>query len=375
MILAGYEFMNEKPFTNVYLTGIVRDKQGRKMSKSLGNSPDPLELITKYSADGVRVGMLLASPAGNDLLFDESLCEQGRNFANKIWNAFRLIKGWTTSDQKQSNSDKISIAWFRARFNEQLDIINDHYSKYRMNDALMASYKLIWDDFCSWYLEMIKPEFIDGTAVPVCKETLKQTVEFFEDILKVIHPWMPFISEELWHLLNDRKPNECLIVTSWPTYTVPDKKLLSGFEIASEIVQQIRNTRKQKNISPKEALPLFVKKDSAFDTRFNDTIVRLSNLSRFENTEEKPLNALSLLVKQYEFYLPLSGAIDAGAEKDRLRKELEYNQGFLKSVQAKLANERFVSNAKPEILENEKKKQADAESKIKSIEKQIESLN
>ena len=375
MILAGYEFMNEKPFTNVYLTGIVRDKQGRKMSKSLGNSPDPLDLITKYSADGVRVGMLLASPAGNDLLFDESLCEQGRNFANKIWNAFRLIKGWTTSEEKQSDSDKISIAWFRARFNEQLDIINDHYSKYRMNDALMASYKLIWDDFCSWYLEMIKPEFIDGTAVPVCKETLKQTVGFFEDILKVIHPWMPFISEELWHLLNDRKPNECLIVTSWPTYTVPDKKLLSGFEVASEIVQQIRNTRKQKNISPKEALPLFVKKDSAFDTRFNDTIIRLSNLSSFENAEEKPLNALSLLVKQFEFYLPLSGAIDAGAEKDRLRKELEYNQGFLKSVQAKLANERFVSNAKPEILENEKKKQADAESKIKSIEKQIESLN
>ncbi len=375
MVLAGYEYMQEKPFSNVYLTGIVRDKQGRKMSKSLGNSPDPLDLITKYSADGVRVGMLLASPAGNDLLFDESHCEQGRNFANKIWNAFRLIKGWSTNDQKQSNSDKISIEWFRARFNEQLDIINDHYSKYRMSDALMASYKLIWDDFCSWYLEMIKPEFIDGNAAPVCKETLEATINFFEEILKVIHPWMPFISEELWHLLKERKAGECLIVTPWPVYSSPDKKLLSGFEIASEIVQQIRNIRQQKNISPRDPLQLFVKKDSAFDSRFNDTIVRLSNLSRFENTEEKPANALSLLVKQFEFYLPLTGAIDIEAEKDRLGKELEYNKGFLKSVQAKLANERFVSNAKPEIFENEKKKQADAEAKIKSIEQQIASLN
>ena len=236
-------------------------------------------------------------------------------------------------------------------------IINDHYLKYRMSDALMASYKLIWDDFCSWYLEMIKPEFIDGNAAPVCKETLEATIGFFEEILKVIHPWMPFISEELWHLLKERKAKECLIVTPWPVYSSPDKKLLSGFEIASEIVQQIRNLRQQKNISPKDPLQLFVKKDSSFDSRFNDTIVRLSNLSRFEITEDKPANALSLLVKQFEFYLPLTGAIDTEAEKDRLRKELEYNKGFLKSVQAKLANERFVSNAKPEILENEKKKQ------------------
>jgi valyl-tRNA synthetase len=375
MILAGYEYMHEKPFTNVYLTGIVRDKQGRKMSKSLGNSPDPLELIKKYSADGVRVGMLLASPAGNDLLFDESLCEQGRNFANKIWNAFRLIKGWNAGDQKQSNRDKIAIEWFRSRFNEQLEIINDHYSKYRMSDALMASYKLIWDDFCAWYLEMIKPDFIEGNPSPVSKETLETTIAFFEDILKVIHPWMPFISEELWHLLKDRKPSECMIVADWPTSKVPDSKLLAGFDIASELIQQIRNIRKQKNISPKESLRLFIKKDSSFDDRFNENIIRLSNLSTFENTIEKPLNAISILVKQFEFYLPLLGAIDAGAEKERLTKELEYNKGFLKSVQSKLANERFVSNAKPEIIENEKKKMADAEAKIKSIEQQIESLN
>ena len=375
MIIAGYEYMDKKPFTNVYLTGIVRDKQGRKMSKSLGNSPDPLELITKYSADGVRVGMLFASPAGNDLPFDESLCEQGRNFANKIWNAFRLVKGWSTHNEKQTESDKIAIDWFRSRFNEQLEIINDHYSKYRVSDALMASYKLIWDDFCSWYLEMIKPEFIEGNAAPICSKTLEATIEIFEDLLKIIHPWMPFISEELWHLLKDRKERDCIIVAEWPTIESYDKKLLSGFTIASEIIQQIRNTRQQKNISPKESLTLFVKKDSKFDDTFTSIISKLANLSKYEQIEMKPDNSLSFLINQFEFYLPFSSAIDAGEEKDRLITELEYNKGFLKSVQSKLANERFVSNAKPEVVENEKKKQADAEAKISAIEEQLSLLN
>ncbi len=374
MIIAGYEYMDEKPFSNVYLTGIVRDKQGRKMSKSLGNSPDPIDLMKKYSADGVRVGMLLASPAGNDLLFDESLCEQGRNFANKIWNAFRLVKGWSVHNNKQSESDKISIEWFRSRFNEQLEIINDHYSKHRMSDALMSSYKLIWDDFCAWYLEMVKPEFIEGNPSPISKETLDATVVFFEDLLKVIHPWMPFISEELWHLLKERKPKECLIVAEWPKSPDYDKKLLDGFAIASEAIQQIRNVRKQKNISPKDGLDLFIKKDPAYDSRFNVIISRLANIQTITMDVQKPENASSFLINQFEFSLPLHGAIDADAEKERLSKELEYNMGFLKSVQSKLANERFISNAKPEAIENERKKLTDAEAKIKAIKEQILSL-
>jgi valyl-tRNA synthetase len=373
MIIAGYEYMNEKPFSNVYLTGIVRDKLGRKMSKSLGNSPDPLDLMKKYTADGVRVGMLLSSPAGNDLLFDESLCEQGRNFTNKLWNAFRLIKGWIPGDVEQSEAEKISIEWFRSRFNEQLEIINDHYVKYRMSDALMASYKLIWDDFCSWYLEMVKPEFIDGVAKPMNHKTLEATTEFFESILRVIHPWMPFISEELWHLIKERKAKECLIVAAWPKVIAPDKKLLNGFSVAMEVIQQIRNIRKQKNISPKESLELFMKKDAAFNPQFNSVIMRLCNLKNF-SIAEKPANAFSFLINQFEFYLPLSGSIDVNAERERLKKELEYNQGFLKSVQSKLANERFIANAKPEVLANEKKKLADAESKIRAIEEQLGQL-
>jgi valyl-tRNA synthetase len=374
MIIAGYEYMNEKPFSNVYLTGIVRDKLGRKMSKSLGNSPDPLDLIKKYSADGVRVGMLLSSPAGNDLLFDESLCEQGRNFANKIWNAFRLVKGWTTNEEPQPKSEIISIEWFRSRLQEQLEIINDHYSKYRMSDALMASYKLIWDDFCSWYLEMIKPEFIEGNAMPVSKKTYDATLSFFEDILKIIHPWMPFISEELWHLIKERNEKDCLIIAKWPDSKSPDRKLLSGFTVASEIVQQVRNIRKQKNISPKESLSILMKDDVAFDSSYNDVVRKLANLANISVAERKPENAFSFLIKQFEFYVPFSAGINADEEKERLTKELEYNKGFLKSVQSKLANERFVANAKPEVVENEKKKQSDAEAKIRSIEEQLKSF-
>lgn len=373
MIIAGYEWMNEKPFTNVYLTGIVRDKLGRKMSKSLGNSPDPLQLIEKYSADGVRVGMLLASPAGNDLLFDEALCEQGRNFANKIWNAFRLVKGWTVGENTQSDGEKVAIEWFRSRMAQQLEEINDHYSKMRMSDALMSSYKLIWDDFCSWYLEMVKPDFVNGKALPVSKATMDATISFFEDLLRIIHPWMPFISEELWHLLKERKADDCIIVAKWPEFKTGNADLLSAFAAASEVITQVRNVRKQKNISPKEKISLYSKDKAQAGGSFRDVVIRLCNLDKFE-AAEKVDNSISFLVGKSEFYIPFSAGIDLAAEKERLMKELEYNKGFLKSVQSKLANERFVANAKPEVVEVEKKKQADAEAKIKAIEDQLKGM-
>jgi valyl-tRNA synthetase len=374
MIIAGYEYMHERPFSNVYLTGIVRDKSGRKMSKSLGNSPDPLELIARYSADGVRVGMLFASPAGNDLPFDEGLCEQGRNFANKIWNAFRLVKGWTAANVEQASGEKAAIEWFRSRFNEQLEQINDHYSKYRMSDGLITTYKLIWDDFCAWYLEMVKPEFVDGQSLPVSHETYIATIGFFEDILKIIHPWMPFISEELWHLIKERSDKDCIIIASWPEQKKYDRELLDNFSIASDIVQQVRNIRQQKNISPKEQLELYFRHGDKVDHTFDNIIRKLSNLKNYGAAEMKPENSSGFLVKQFEFFVPLGGSIDIDSERERLTKELEYNRGFLKSVQSKLSNERFILNAKPEVVANEKKKQADAEAKIKAIEEQLQSL-
>ncbi|REK47859.1 MAG: valine--tRNA ligase [Bacteroidetes bacterium] len=375
MIIAGYEYRGEKPFTNVYLTGIVRDKQGRKMSKSLGNSPEPLELIERYSADGVRVGMLLSSPAGNDLLFDESLCEQGRNFANKVWNAFRLVKGWQTDAAlKQTDECKAAVKWFEARFNEQLDVINDHYSKYRISDALMASYKLVWDDFCSWYLEMVKPEFVDGKSLPTNKKTQKATIRFFENILKILHPFMPFISEELWHTLSDRGMSDCIIITSWPESKKADSIVLEEFNLASEIISQVRNFRTLKNISPKEKLQLYIRSENEFNNSFKGVVIKLANLTSVEQIADKPSNSFGFIAANREFFVPVSAGFDLKSELDRLKKELDYNRGFLKSVQSKLANERFVSNAKAEVVENEKKKQADAEAKIRAIEAQIEEL-
>jgi valyl-tRNA synthetase len=377
MIIAGYEYKGAKPFSNVYLTGIVRDKQGRKMSKSLGNSPDPIELIDKYGADGVRVGMLLCSPAGNDLPFDEGLCEQGRNFSNKIWNAFRLIKGWEVDNkQNQSANNAIAIEWFESKFNEQLNIINDLYSKYRISEALMATYKLIWDDFCAWYLEMIKPEFVDGTSLPIDKKTYDATIVFFENILKVLHPFMPFISEEIWHLIAERKEKDCIIVSSWPTTKAEDTALVKDFEVIIELITAVRNIRKQKNISPKEKLELYEKTDSASTTKkFSGLVTKLCNLSAYDYTTTKKDGTYSFVLKQMEFYVPLTQNIDVDAERSRLSKELEYNVGFLKSVQVKLSNEKFVANAKPELIANEKKKQADAEAKIKAIEEQLSNLN
>ncbi len=376
MIIAGYEYTGQKPFTNVYLTGIVRDKLGRKMSKSLGNSPDPIDLIEKYGADGVRVGMMLCSPAGNDLPFDESYCEQGRNFSNKIWNAFRLIHGWEidqTPNPSQERNNKAAIEWFENKFNEQLAEINDLYSKYRMSEALMATYKLVWDDFCAWYLEMIKPEFVDGKAKPIDRATYDATLNFFENILKVVHPWMPFITEELWHLIKERNEKDCIIVSEWPKHKETNKKLLAEFEVSKEIVATLRNIRAQKQISPKEKLEL-IEKSEAQHSFFDEVVIKLANLSAFKYSNNKVDGAFSFMVKTTEFFVPLANNIDAEEERVRLTKDLDYSKGFLKSVQAKLANEKFVANAKPELIENERKKQADAESKIKAIEEQLAAL-
>jgi len=376
MIIAGKEFTGIKPFENVYLTGIVRDKLGRKMSKQLGNSPDPLELINKYGADGVRVGMLLCSPAGNDLLFDENYCEQGRNFANKVWNAFRLIKGFEVNNIiQQPESSRVSIEWFGNRLSEQLEQINDHYAKYRMSDALMATYKLVWDDFCAWYLEAIKPEFIDGKAMPIDALTYEATMNYFESLLKIMHPWMPFVTEEIWHLTKSRDEMDCIIVAEWPKVTSIEKTTLVAFEVVKEVVTQVRNIRQQKNISPKEKLEVLEKSEIGREqSRFDAVITKLANLSAYSYTEQKVEGAIGFMVLNAEFFVPIKGNVNADEEKARLVKELDYNEGFLKSVQVKLLNERFVANAKPEVIEAERKKQDDALNKIKLIKEQLASF-
>lgn len=373
MIIAGKEYTGLKPFENVYLTGIVRDKLGRKMSKSLGNSPDPLELINKYGADGVRVGMLLCSPAGNDLMFDESYCEQGRNFANKVWNAFRLIKGFEVGNGSQPASSKAAILWFENKLMEQVEIINDHYSKYRMSDALMSTYKLVWDDFCAWYLEAIKPEFIDGKPQPLDKITHQATIYFLEQLLKIMHPWMPFITEEIWHLLKERSDMDCIIVASWPKIKAGDVNIVKEFEVVKELVTQIRGLRQQKQISPKEKLEVFKKAEVA-NASFDEVVVKLANLSAFNYTKNKVDGAVAFMILSTEFFVPLANNINADEEKSRLNKELDYNKGFLKSVQIKLSNEKFVANAKPELLALERKKESDALNKIASLEEQLKNL-
>lgn len=381
MIISGYEYRKEKPFTHVYLTGMVRDKHGRKMSKQLGNSPDPLELIEKYGADGVRVGMLLCSPAGNDLLFDESYCEQGRNFANKIWNAFRLIKRWTLDENlKQSDGNKISVEWFNAKFNEQLEITNDLYSKYRISEALMTTYKLVWDDFCAWYLEMIKPKAPSnftkgGERAAIDKETYDATIKFFEKLLKILHPFMPFITEELWHLIGKKKEKDCILIADWPKDEKYNYQMLLLFPVISETIIAVRNFRKEKNISPKEKVTLYLKSlPENKENLFDDIIIKMCNLDAFNLTDKKIDGAYTFLVNLFEYYIPLSKNMNVAEEKERLLKELDYQKGFLQSVQKKLANERFVQNAKPEVIDIEKKKQADAEAKIKALEEQLASL-
>jgi len=330
--------------------------------------------MEKFGADGVRIGMLLCAPAGNDLLFDESYCEQGRNFSNKIWNAFRLVKMWEVDEKmKQPEGNKISTEWFNAKFSEQLEIINDLYSKFKLSEALMATYKLVWDDFCAWYLEMIKPEFVDGKSLPIDKSTYDATINFFERLLKVLHPFMPFITEELWHLIKERKDKECIMVSEWPSdkFAVAKTNLLK-MAMSIEVITNIRNFRNTKEISPKEKVELFIKGDTTLI--YPSIVNKLSNLSELKHSPDKIENSFSFVVNKLELFIPMGGNINVTAEKERLSKELDYNKGFLQSVQKKLANERFVQNAKPEVLAIEKKKQADAEAKIKAIEEQLASL-
>lgn len=372
MIMAGHEFRGEVPFRNVYLTGIVRDKQGRKMSKSLGNSPDPIGLIDTYGADGVRVGMLLCSPAGNDLMFDESYCEQGRNFANKIWNAFRLVKGWET-DANLPNTNQQAINWFESAFNNALTNIESDYSQYRLSEALMGIYKLVWDDFCAWYLEMIKPAY----QQPIDAETYRVTIEFFERILKLLHPLMPFLTEELWHddLFEERAENDCCIIAAYPVAGKVDTALLSDFDIVKQLISEIRNIRNTKQISPKEALGLSVKVNSTLNYKdYTNIIHKLANISEVNFVEEPIPGAGTFMAGKDEFFVPLENNIDAEAERERISKEIEYLQGFLKSVEAKLSNERFIQNAKAEVVDNERRKKEDALSKIAILEAGLKTL-
>ncbi|MEP6260875.1 MAG: valine--tRNA ligase [Gillisia sp.] len=371
MIIAGYEFRGEKPFTNVYLTGIVRDKQRRKMSKSLGNSPDPLELINKYGADGVRVGMLLSSPAGNDLMFEEDLCKQGSGFINKIWNSFKLIKNWEVdSEKKQPEASATAIAWYQSKFQKELQEIDDHYSKYRMSDALMATYKLVWDDYCSWLLEMVKPPF--GEAID--EKTYNEVVAILEDNLKILHPFTPFISEEIWQQLKDRTPAEALIISTWPESGKINMDIIGDFSFASEVIGGIRNIRKSRNISFKEPISLDVLNPEKVSERFNSVIQKLGNVSELNYVDSQVEGALSFRVKSNEYFIPVKGIVDVESEIKKLTEELVYTKGFLQSVEKKLSNSRFVDNAPENVVAVEKAKQADAAAKIEVLEARLASL-
>lgn len=369
MIMAGYEYEKMFPFKNVYFTGIVRDKIGRKMSKSLGNSPDPLELIDRYGADGVRMGMMLSAPAGNDILFDDTLCEQGRNFNNKIWNAFRLVKGWTVDENiPQPRSSEMAVEWFDALLSRTVEEVDDLFSKYRLSEALMVIYKLFWDEFSSWYLETIKP----GYQQPIDRKTYDATLRFFDSLLKLLHPFMPFITEELWQHLEDRKDGESIMVSLQPKTQRYNEEVITRFEQVKEIIAGIRTIRLQKNIANKE--PLLLQVIGKHADALNPVIEKVANISEIKSVAEKDSTAASFLVGTTEYAVPLGNNIDVEAELKKQEEELVYMQGFLKSVTAKLSNERFVSNAPAQVVDAERKKQADAESKIKSLQESIAAL-
>jgi valyl-tRNA synthetase len=371
MIIAGYEYAEAKPFKNVYLTGLVRDSQGRKMSKSLGNSPEPLGLIEKFGADGVRVGLLLSASAGNDILFDEELCNQGKAFTNKIWNAFKLIKGWEVSETiSQPESSKVAIEWYEAKLQQTLLEIEDNFEKYRLSEALMATYKLVWDDFCSWFLEMIKPTY----QQPIDKATFDKAIKMLENNLKLLHPFMPFLTEEIWQHIAERTPEQALIVAEYPKMTSVNTALIADFDFATDVISGIRTIRKDKNIPFKDMIELKVVNNEKASSYFDSIIMKLGNISDLKYVIEKVDGALSYRVKSNEYFIPITGNIDVEAEIAKLTEELNYTNGFLKSVQVKLSNEKFVANAKPEIIENERKKEADALAKITTIEQSITGL-
>ncbi len=383
MIIAGYEYRGQEPFRNVYLTGIVRDKQGRKMSKSLGNSPDPLDLIDQYGADGVRTGMLFSSPAGNDLPFDEKLCEQGRNFCNKIWNAYRLVSGWTIKEKEEgkneSGSSELAVRWFKAKLNTTLLEIEDHFSKFRISDALQSTYKLIWDDFCSQYLELIKPAYNTetGTSEPIDRETYDTTINFFERLMALAHPFMPFITEEIWQEIRERKPGESLCVAKYPTPRPgqPDAAVLADFEVLFEIISSIRNIRNSKQIGPKVALPLSIRTSSPGRFGVLEVMIqKMANVSEIAYVSEKPDNATSFLIKGDEFYVDLADELDVAVEVANAEKDLDYQTGFRDSVMKKLSNEKFVANANPDVVERERQKVADADAKIAALQETLRRL-
>ena len=373
MIMAGYEYLGDMPFKNVYFTGIVRDKIGRKMSKSLGNSPDPLDLIDRFGADGVRMGMMLSAPAGNDILFDDALCEQGRNFNNKIWNAFRLVKGWEVADIEQPEYAALATEWFESMLAKTVAEVDDLFSKYRLSEALMAIYKLFWDEFSSWYLEMVKPAYIDGKAQPMDKKTYEKTLSFFDSLLKLLHPFMPFITEELWQHIYDRKEGESLMVQTLDINKVCNEEIVKNFEAVKEVIGGIRTIRLQKNIAQKEALSLQVVGESPV-AAFNSVIAKLCNLTAIGSVEAKAEGSASFMVGTTEYAVPLGNLINVEEELKKLEADLKYNEGFLQSVLKKLSNEKFVSKAPANVIEMERKKQADAESKIASLKESIAAL-
>ena len=368
MIMSGYEYRQQPCFKNVYFTGIVRDKIGRKMSKQLGNSPDPIELMKKFGADGVRMGMLLTAPAGNDLLYDDSLCEQGRNFNNKIWNAFRLVKGWEVADVQQSEAAKIAIEWFDSQISKTMLEVDDLFSKYRLSEALMAVYKLFWDEFSSWYLEMVKPAY----QKPIDRATYQATLGFFDSLLKMLHPFMPFITEELWQALEVRQPGESIMIQLMPKAKQVDEKLIASFEKVKEIIAGVRTIRLQKNIPNKETLSLQI--TGAHATDYDAVINKLCNLESIEVVDAKSANAVAFLIGTTEYAIPMGNLMNVDEEIKKMQDEINYLEGFLQSVIKKLGNERFVQNAKPEVVENERKKLDDAESKIASLKESIAGL-
>ncbi|WP_046743588.1 valine--tRNA ligase [Kordia zhangzhouensis] len=371
MIIAGYEYLDEKPFTNVYLTGLVRDEKGRKMSKQLGNSPDALKLIEDYGADGVRVGLLLSSAAGNDLLFDVALCDQGKKFANKIFNAYNLTQIWEVSDQvAQPEVAKIAIDWYESKLQKALVELEDQYSKYRISDALMITYKLVWDDFCSWFLEMVKPTY----GLPIDKKTYDKVISLFEENLKILHPFMPFLTEDIWQRMTTRSKEDALVVSSWPKSTTVNEQLLVDFEMIQEVVSGVRTIRKEKNIANKEGISLTIVNNENAATNLDAVIAKLGNVEKVNYSDEKIEGALSFRVKSNEYFIPMEGAIDVEAEIEKLTKELEYVEGSLRIVQKKLSNESFVNNAPEQVVVNEKKKEADALAKIETLKASLASL-
>ena len=368
MIMSGYEYMGDMPFRNVYFTGVVRDKIGRKMSKSLGNSPDPLKLIEKFGADGVRMGLMLAAPAGNDIPYDDSLCEQGRNFNNKIWNAFRLVKGWEVADVEQPEASRQAVLWFRHQLNDALATVKDHFTKFRLSDAMMVLYRLFWEEFSAWYLEAVKPAF----GQPMDRATMQATLEFFDMLLRLLHPFMPFITEELWQHLDERKDGESIMYALIPEAEKADQALLKAMADVKEIVAGVRNVRKQKNLPNKEQLTL--QPVGGLNNPLEAIIIKLAGLDKIETVTEKDPTAAAFMVGTAEFAVPVAGSIDVEAEIAKLEADLEYTRGFLASVEKKLNNERFVANAPAAVVEGERKKKADAESKIATMEQALQAL-